>query len=241
MEIKAICQSPGNHLLAHEFKSAEPVIDFWFYYLWKVFKVLTFSSQDMARLGEENLLIRQFKTGDHHSFKVLYQKYAPKLYGFSRKYLNSDEDAEEIVQEIFLRIWEKKDNIDESQSFSSYIFQAAKYRIFNGFRKKINEQAYLDFMIYADDSSSNFTDMEVEYQEIKSKAETAISAMPPKRQEIFRMSREQGLKNKEIAEKLQISIKTVENQMSQALKFLKDELIDYQLIIMVFLLTQLQM
>jgi RNA polymerase sigma-70 factor (ECF subfamily) len=195
----------------------------------------------MTQLGEEYLLIRQFKNGDHHSFKVLYQKYAPKLYGFSRKYLYSDEDAEEIVQEIFLRIWEKKENIDESQSFSSYIFQAAKHRIFNGFRKKVNEQAYLDFVIYADNTSSNFTEMEVEYQEIKSKADAVINAMPPKRQEIFRMSREQGLKNKEIAEKLQISIKTVENQMSQALKFLREELTDYQTFILLFLLTHLQL
>jgi RNA polymerase sigma-70 factor (ECF subfamily) len=195
----------------------------------------------MTQLGEEYLLIRQFKNGDHHSFKVLYQKYAPKLCGFSRKYLNSDEDAEEIVQEVFLRIWEKRENVDESQSFSSYIFQAAKHRIFNGFRKKVNEQAYLDFVVYANDASSNFTDMAVEYQEIKSKAEAVISAMPPKRQEIFRLSREQGLKNKEIAEKLQISIKTVENQMSQALKFLREELMDYQTFMLVFLLTHIQL
>jgi len=191
----------------------------------------------MTQIGEENLLIRQFKNGDHHSFEVLYQKYAPKLFGFSRKYLNSDIESEEIVQEVFIRIWEKKENIDEDQSFSSYIFQAAKHRIFNGFRKKVNEQAYLDFLILSDNSSSSFTEMEVEYREIKEKAELAISAMPPKRQEIFRLSREQGLKNKEIADKLQISIKTVENQMGQALKFLRNELSDYQLLILAFIFS----
>ena len=193
----------------------------------------------MAQRGEDFLLIKQFKNGDHHSFKVLYQKYAPKLYGFSKRYLNSNDEAEEIVQEVFLRIWEKKQNIDENQSFSSYIIQAAKHRIFNGFRKKVNEQAYLDFLIHADQSMTNFTDMEIDYREIKQKAENAISTMPPKRQEIFRLSREKGLKNKEIAEKLQISIKTVENQMGQALKFLREELSDYQSIILIFLLFQL--
>lgn len=193
----------------------------------------------MTQQGEDYLLIRQFKDGDHHSFKKLYQKYAPKLYGFSKKYLSSSEEAEEIVQEVFLRLWEKKQNIDESQSFSSYIIQAAKHRIFNGFRKKVNEQAYLDFLIYADQSSTNFTDMEVDYREIKHKAEKAISAMPPKRQEIFRLSRESGLKNREIADKLHISIKTVENQMSQALKFLRDELSEYQMIILIFLLSNI--
>ena len=189
----------------------------------------------MAQIGGEKLLIKQFKGGDHNAFKVLYHKYAPKLFGFSRKYLNSDIESEEIVQEVFIRIWEKKENIDENQSFSSYVFQAAKHKIFNGFRKKVNEQAYLDFLILSDNSSSSFTEMEVEYREIKEKADQAIKAMPPKRQEIFRLSREQGLKNKEIAEKLQISIKTVENQMGQALKFLRDELIDYQLLILAFL------
>ena len=187
---------------------------------------------------EERQLVIQLKDGNQASYKVLYDKYAPMLFAFSRKYLQTQEDAEEIVQEVFLRIWEKKENIDENQSFSSYVIQAAKYRIYNGFRKKVNEQAYLDFLIYADDSSRNFTELDVNYHAVKKKAESAIMAMPPKRQEIFRLSREDGLKNREIAVKLQISIKTVENQMGLALKFLKDELSEYQMLIFLFLLAQ---
>lgn len=192
----------------------------------------------MNQSQDERQLVIQLKDGNQASFQKLYAAYAPKLFGFSRKYLKSQEDAEEIVQEVFLRIWEKKENIDENQSFSSYIIQAAKHRIYNGFRKRVNEQAYLDFLIHADDVSRNFTELDVEYHEIKSKAENAISAMPPKRQEIFRLSRESGLKNKEIAEKLQISIKTVENQMGQALKYLREELIAYQMIIFLFLIQR---
>ena len=187
---------------------------------------------------EERQLVIQLKDGNQASYKVLYDKYAPMLFAFSRKYLQTQEDAEEIVQEVFLRIWEKKENIDEYQSFSSYVIQAAKYRIYNGFRKKVNEQAYLDFLMYADDSSRNFTELDVNYHAVKKKAESAITAMPPKRQEIFRLSREDGLKNREIAERLQISIKTVENQMGLALKFLKDELSEYQMLIFLFLLAQ---
>ena len=187
---------------------------------------------------ETRQLVIQLKDGNQASYKVLYDKYAPMLFAFSRKYLQTREDAEEIVQEVFLRIWEKKENIDEYQSFSSYVIQAAKYRIYNGFRKKVNEQAYLDFLIYADDSSRNFTELDVNYHAVKKKAECAIMAMPPKRQEIFRLSREDGLKNREIADRLQISIKTVENQMGLALKFLKDELSEYQILIFLFLLAQ---
>ena len=193
----------------------------------------------MNHMMGERQLVKQLKRGDQSSFQELYTAYAPKLFAFSRKYLSSPEDAEEIVQEVFIRIWEKKDNIDANQSFSSYVIQAAKHRIFNGFRKKVNEKAYLDFLIYADDSSRNFTQLDVEYREVKSKVDEAISGMPPKRQEIFRLSRETGLKNKEIAEKLQISIKTVENQMGQALKFLRDELNDYQYLLLIFLLAQI--
>ncbi len=193
----------------------------------------------MNQSSEEKVLIIQLKEGKQASYKVLYSKYAPRLFAFSMKYLQSREDAEEIVQEVFLRIWEKKYNIDENQSFSSYVFQAAKHRIFNGFRKKVNEQAYMDFLVFADRAPKNFTEIDVDYNEIKLKAEHAISAMPAKRQEIFRLSREEGLKNREIAEKLKISIKTVENQMSQALKFLKEELCDYQVLILLLLLTQI--
>ena len=191
----------------------------------------------MGHLMNERQLIIELKDGNQASFKKLYSTYAPKLYAFSRKYLNSTSDAEEIVQEVFIRIWEKKENIDENQSFSSYVIQAAKHRIYNGFRKRVNEQAYLDFLIHADKSSKNFTQLDVEYQEIKDKAEDAIGSMPLRRQEIFRLSREAGLKNKEIAQKLQISIKTVENQMGQALKFLREELSDYQMLILLFLLS----
>ncbi|NJN25146.1 MAG: RNA polymerase sigma-70 factor [Cyclobacteriaceae bacterium] len=193
----------------------------------------------MNQPPEERQLVAQLIDGDRTSFRILYSKYAPILFAFSRRYLRTSEDAEEIVQEVFLRIWEKRKNIDASQSFSAYVIQAAKHRIFNGFRKKVNEQAYLDFLIYADDRAGNFTDLDVDYREIKVKAEKAIEAMPPKRQEIFRLSREGGLKNKEIAEKLDISIKTVENQMGQALKFLREELSDYQMIILLLLLSQM--
>lgn len=193
----------------------------------------------MVQRRNERQLIIELKDGDQTSFQKLYSTYAPKLFGFSRKYLNSTQDAEEIVQEVFIRIWEKRQNIDENQSFSSYVIQAAKHRIYNGFRKRVNEQAYLDFLIYTDESARDFTQMDVEYQEIKKKAEVAIESMPPRRQEIFRLSREAGLKNKEIANKLQISIKTVENQMGQALKFLREELSDYQMIILLFLMSNL--
>ncbi|MCK5208094.1 MAG: RNA polymerase sigma-70 factor [Cyclobacteriaceae bacterium] len=193
----------------------------------------------MNQPGEERILVIQLKDGNQASYKALYSRYAPKLFAFSRKYLQSREDAEEIVQEVFLRIWEKKDNIDENQSFSSYVIQAAKHRIFNGFRKNVNKQAYMDFLMYADRASINFTELDVDYNEIKQKAEHAISAMPPKRQEIFRLSREMGLKNKEIAEKLQISIKTVENQMGQALKYLREELSEYRMLIFLFLISQI--
>lgn len=192
----------------------------------------------MLQPSDERVVIRQFRHGDHHAFKILYERYAPKLYAFAKKYLQDGEASEEIVQEVFLRIWERRSYVDETGSFSAYVFQAAKNRIFNGFRKKINEQAYLDHLLATEDSGQNLTEIQVDYREVKFKAEAAIRAMPPKRQEIFRLSREAGLKNQEIADKLGISIKTVENQMGQALKFLREQLSDYNSLILLILLTQ---
>lgn len=194
----------------------------------------------MSTAAEEKLLVIRFKEGNHAAYKVLYQKYAPKLFAFSRKYIYDAEDAREIVQDVFLRLWEKRENVDESQSFSSYVIQAAKHRIFNGFRKKVNEQAYIDFITYGGSTEANFTDHEVDYRDVKLKAAEAIDALPEKRREIFKLSREEGLKNKEIAERLGISIKTVENQMGEALKTLRTALSDYQAIILLFLVDHIK-
>ncbi len=191
----------------------------------------------MLQSSDERIVVRQFRQGDHHAFRILYERYAPRLYAFSKKYLQDSEESEEIVQEVFLRIWERRAHVDESGSFSAYVFQAAKNRIFNGFRKKVNEQVYLDFLLASENTEHSLTEIEVEYREVKLKAEAAINAMPPKRQEIFRLSRELGLKNKEIAAKLGISIKTVENQMGQALKFLREQLSEFAPLILFFLFT----
>lgn len=188
---------------------------------------------------DEHKLVIGLISGDKEAFRKLYEMYAPRLAGFCRKYLYGSDEAAEVVQEVFLTLWEKRENIDANRSFSAYVIQAAKNRLLNNLRKKVNEQAYLDYLMNSSTGKAPMTTEDMAYIELKNKAENAIKSMPSKRQEIFRLSREGGLKNREIAEKLNLSIKTVENQMGQALKYLREELHEYRMMILLFLLLQI--
>ena len=176
--------------------------------------------------NEQNItqkLVRKLRSGDQAAFKVLYLQFGKKLFQFSRKYKLSTEECNEIVQEVFLKTWEKRKTLDPDQSFNAFVITVARNLIFNKFKKKVYEKAYLSYLENADPSHYD-TEKEVIYADIESIAQRAIEQLPEKRRHIFKLSRESGLSNQEIAESLNISKSTVENQMNKCLKFLKEYL-----------------
>mgnify|MGYP001025160446 CR=1 FL=1 len=163
-------------------------------------------------------LIRRFKNGDEDAFSFLYKHYWEKVYGFTRLYLVSSEDIAEVVQEVFIKLWEARHLIDEEQPFEGFLFIITRNMIFNYSRKKLNYSFLKVTVLQA---------MEQEYEE-ENKLELSdlkkVSFSTPRQQEIFRMSREQNLTYKQIAEQLSISEKTVEYHMGLALKYLRKNL-----------------
>ena len=169
-------------------------------------------------------LVALLKKDDLRAFDQLFIKYHKKLYYFAKGYLKSDEKAEGLVQEVFIRIWTNRYNIKEYLSFNAFIYSIAYNAILNQFRKMNRERKYIDqYLLYREEKSNN-TSLEVEYNNLLELANKAIEKMPEKRKLVYKMSREKGLSNQEIAETLGISKKTVENQIHAALKFLKQEL-----------------
>lgn len=153
-------------------------------------------------------------------FDQIYNLYAIKVFNFAKRYLHSDQDAQEIVQDVFLKLWETRTKLDLNQSFNGYLFRITKNAALNKIRKRVGEpDTYLS--VRDDISSLNLTEQDVLLDEMKDLLETAIDGLPPKRQEIFRLSRHECLSNKEIAERLDISINTVEGQMRKAIKYLR--------------------
>ena len=175
----------------------------------------------ISKLEEKELLIRLIE-GDGEAFEKIYFFYVERVYFFAFRYLKNAEETEEIVQEVFTKIWESRKNIDVDKSFSGYLLTTTKNKIFNEHRKKVNHQAYCNYIItYLQKNMQNVED-EVVFNDLMDLLNRTIAELPPKRQEIFKLSRFQGLPYKEISARLSISEKTIETHMRLALRDIKN-------------------
>lgn len=182
---------------------------------------------------EEKVLLDKIKAGDNKAFEILFHNYYGNLCLYASKFLNNDSAAEEIVQEIFVKFWEQKKQIKIETSLKSYLFRSVKNQCLNYIKHNIIKERYQKNKGEQLQSDIDFEDHFIEVDLIK-KIEESINSLPEKRREIFRLSKEEGLKYREIAEKLNISIKTVEAQMGLAIKNLREKLKDYKSFLMLF-------
>lgn len=187
----------------------------------------------MKLAESEILLIKAFKEGNQQAFEKLFEQYHRKLYAFLFRLLNSKEDAEEIVQETFIKIWEKREDFNEGYPFQSLLFKIAKNAFLNLNRKKVNRKVFEDHLNFLNEISSGNTDDYIIFKETTEIINTVIGGLPPKRKEIFLLRRIEGLSRKEIANKLEISIITVDSQLLKANKYLKEELKKYSLLMII--------
>ncbi|MBA7533337.1 ECF RNA polymerase sigma factor SigW [subsurface metagenome] len=167
--------------------------------------------------------MKSLQKGDLFAYDRLFTKYSKKIYYFAKGYLNSNEDAEELVQEVFLLVWDKRKELKEHLSFNAFLYTVTYNAIRKYFRKKAREKKYLDKFLEDYDGKYNKTIADIEYNNLHELANKAIEKLPEKRKLIFQLSRHKGLSNMEIAKRLNISKKTVENQIHSALKFLREQ------------------
>ena len=168
-------------------------------------------------------LVKSLKKGDLFAFDQLFSKYSKKLYYFAKGYLGSKEDAEGLIQEVFLLVWDKRKELKEHLSFNAFLYTVTYNAIRKYFRKKARAKKYLDKFLEDYDGKHNKTIADIEYNNLQELANKAIEKLPEKRKLIFQLSRHKGLTNMEIARKLNISKKTVENQIHTALIFLREQ------------------
>ena len=177
-------------------------------------------------LTEDNELFLQLHAGNERAFQTLFRKYYPAMCSFAWQFLNDRELAEEVVQDLFVRIWEKRENLNIQTSVRHYFFKSVRNHCLNQLQHEKIKKKYSDRILESSHQDINPDQFYIEVDLVQ-RIERSIDSLPPKRQEIFRLSREQGLKYKEIAETLNISVKTVEAQMGLALKHLREELKDF--------------
>ncbi|WP_321376228.1 RNA polymerase sigma-70 factor [uncultured Draconibacterium sp.] len=179
-------------------------------------------------------LVHGLKNDDHNAFKELFDLYSNPLYKFSYTYLKSKDLAEDVVQEVFTKIWEKRKDLKTDTSFKSYLFTIA----LNSIRKQFNKAARLNAIKH--DILNNFSsdksdfDQKDTYQELLNKLEELVATMPKKRREVFIKKKFEEKSIKEIAKELDISAKTVEYHISESIKFLKKEFANLQIQGLVF-------
>lgn len=175
----------------------------------------------------ENDLIVRLKAGDQTAFELLFHFYYPGLVMYSTQFTADRMEAEEIVQDFFVRFWQKHQQILLTDSLKSYLFLSVKNGCLNYLKHKKVEEKYIQKMTELSNRHIAYDPDLYVASELQEKVKNAIDLLPEKCREIFIMSRIQGLKNEEIATNLNISKRTVETQISKALKVLRVELKDY--------------
>jgi RNA polymerase sigma-70 factor, ECF subfamily len=175
---------------------------------------------------EENRLFERINKSDEKAFEILFHQYYGILCSFATKLIHDDVAAEEIVQDLYVKLWEKREQISIETSVKNYFFRSVKNLCLNFIQHNKTKIAHAQKLL--SEMENNFSD-DNSYPEpdLYEKIEESINSLPEKRREIFRLSRQEGLKYQEIAQKLNISIKTVETQMSLAIKTLRDKLKNY--------------
>lgn len=183
-------------------------------------------------------IIPQIAEGNKNAFETLFKSHYANLCGYAVKYVWELEQAEEIVQDLFFNLWNKRSNLYISSSIESYLFRAVRNACLNYLKHKKIRDNYVSSVQDTYNSGQGLDDNPVETLELQKNIDEAIESMPPERKKIFLLSRYEGLKYKEIAEQLGISVKTVEAQMGKALKFLREELKEF-MVLLIFILMEI--
>jgi len=188
----------------------------------------------LDQYSEDTELVKRLQKGNVEAFDLLYEKYSVRLYSFGLKYLRSASETEELVQSVFLKIWENHRQLKKELSFKSFLFTIAYNDICKLFRKRKYTQIFIDEAIHENNQSSSETVERIDYQSTLSRVVQIIDKLPQRQKDIIRKSRLEGKPSKEIAEEMKLSPGTVDNYISEAVKFIRGHLRKEDLALVLF-------
>lgn len=184
--------------------------------------------------SDRELIIR-LKQNDLKSYELLFHKYYNLFLAFAEGFVKDRAAAEDIMQEIFMRLWIYRERLDEERSIYNLLFTMTKYRIYDHYRRMYNIES-THRPITDHDTAEVESTLEIDADMMRETIARRIADMPPQRQRIFVMSRDENLSRQEIAERLGLSVRTVDKHLELALRELRNHLKDYQFILLLFLL-----
>lgn len=188
--------------------------------------------------AHEKELVTRLINGDEEAFCELYADYKNRLIYFAMKFVKSHEFAEDIFQDVFASVWQNRCFIDPEQSFSSYLYTIIRNRVLNLIRNIHQEEKLKNLILSQSIDYSQEAGSKILFDDLKLIIDKSLDTLTPRQREIFRMSREEDMSHREIADKLNLSIYTVQEHISLSLKNIRtflskypEELIDLLLIL----------
>jgi len=185
-----------------------------------------------ARTFDELALFNLVKNGNAAAFKAIYNCYWEKLFAYTFNRLHVRESSEEVVQDVFFSLWQKRQSIIITGSLSAYLYGATRHRLLNELRSLHVRQAYAsDYARFLKNTFDNSNIEQQDVSDLQRSIEVTISELPKQCQTVFRLSRLKHVSNQHIAQRLNISTKTVENYLTQALKYFRASLTDFLMVL----------
>ena len=179
---------------------------------------------------DKSNLLENFRDGDEKAFKLLYEYYHRKVYRFAYSFLKEKEQSQEILQETFINLWVNRQKLDITKPLEPYLFVICKRLVLDAFRKVTSSDTLREHLMNKITGIDNGTEEKIIYSDIWNYTEKAIAKLPRQQQLVFRLNKLEGLSFDEIAEKLGLSRNTVKNHLAVALKTLKAQLENHQIL-----------
>ena len=177
-------------------------------------------------MENEEVIVHRLINKDKRAFELVFNQYYNVMVLYAARFMDTREEAEEIAQDVFVKFWEKCDSLSEDSSIKSYLYRSVHNSCLNSLKHEKVKDGYRQHMIHFMESTYQNEFTEGDPDHLRNRITTEIDKLPPRCAEIFKLSRFEGLKYQEIADHLEISVKTVEVQMGKALKVLRENLQD---------------
>lgn len=166
-------------------------------------------------------ILHELAKNNEEPLEELFNYYYPRLFNFSKSILKIEDGIDDSLQEVFVKIWQNRKNITSSATFNSYIFTITKNLLLNELRRQLNSENLKEQVKKLSVSPEYSLSEQIEYNDLKTKVDQIIGELPERQKEIFKLSRNEGLSHKEIAEKLGINTKTVEYHIGLAIRHIR--------------------
>ncbi|MDR6565424.1 RNA polymerase sigma-70 factor, ECF subfamily [Chitinophaga ginsengisegetis] len=169
----------------------------------------------------DEILCKKIIAQDEEAFRVLYEKYRDHIYGYTLKLCGLPEVASDAVQEVFMKIWVKRETLNPGLSVKAYLYTTTRNYVFDYLRKAVHDQKFREYFLQMYTEDTGAMDDILYTRQLETIKMNAIAQLPAQRQLIFRMSKVQGCSNQEIADQLGISVNTVRDQLVKASRFVR--------------------